>query len=95
MRLIFLSAIFFSAWFSGDENIKGRIAPGQLADFAVLTADYLKVPDDEIRNIESLLTVTDGQVVFAGEPFLKFAPPPLAPVKPDWSPVATFGGYAR
>lgn len=84
-----------SAWFSGDENVKGRIVPGQLADFAVLTADYLKVPDEEIRNIESLLTVTAGQVVFAAEPFSKFAPPPLPPVQPNWSPVATFGGYAR
>lgn len=84
-----------SAWFSGDENAKGRIAPGQLADFAVLTADYLKVPEEEIRNIESVLTVTDGQVVFTAGPFSKFAPPPLPPIKPDWSPVATFGGYAR
>lgn len=84
-----------SAWFSGDEKVKGRIAPGQLADFAVLTADYFKVPDEEIRNIQSLLTVTDGQVVFATEPFSKFAPPALAPVKPDWSPVTIFGGHAR
>jgi predicted amidohydrolase YtcJ len=82
-----------SAWFSGDEHIKGRIAPGQLADFAVLSADYNEVSEEEIRRIESLLTVTNGEVVYAVEPFAKFAPPPLPPVQPDWSPVSRFGGY--
>jgi predicted amidohydrolase YtcJ len=82
-----------SAWLSGDENVKGRIAPGQYADFAVLSADYLTVPDEQIRAIESLLTVTGGDVVYAAEPFLEFAPEPLPAVSPGWSPVATFGGY--
>ena len=84
-----------SAWFSGEETVKGRIAPGQLADFAVLSSDYFKVPEEQIRNIESSLTVMNGEVVFAAEPFAKFAPPPLPPVQPDWSPVARFGGYVR
>ena len=81
-----------SAWFSGDEEIKGRIAPGQLADFAVLSADYNKVGEEELRDIESLLTVTNGEVVYAVEAFAKFAPPALPPVQPGWSPVAHFGG---
>jgi predicted amidohydrolase YtcJ len=83
-----------SAWFSGEETVKGRIAPGQYADFAVLSNDYFKVPEEEIKKIESLLTVTNGQIVFASGAFAKFAPPPLQPVQPDWSPVARFGGYA-
>jgi predicted amidohydrolase YtcJ len=83
-----------SAWFSGEETVKGRIAPGQFADFAVLSNDYFKVPEEEIKGIESLLTVTNGQIVFASDAFAKFAPPPLPPVQPDWSPVARFGGYA-
>jgi len=37
-----------SAWFSGEEDVKGRIAPGQYADFAVLSADYLSVPEEQI-----------------------------------------------
>lgn len=84
-----------SAWFSGDEKVKGRIAPGQLADFAVLTRDYLEVPEEQIKRIESLLTVTNGEIVYAAGPFAKFGPPAPPPVQPDWSPVAYFGGYVE
>jgi predicted amidohydrolase YtcJ len=84
-----------SAWFSGDERIKGRIAPGQLADFVILTADYLSVPEEEIKNIESALTVLGGEVVYAAAPFEALGPPPLPAVLPAWSPVAHFGGYQR
>jgi predicted amidohydrolase YtcJ len=82
-----------SAWFSGEEQSKGRIATGQLADFAVLTADYLSIPEEQIKNIESALTVLGGDVVYAVAPFDSLAPPPLPPVLPAWSPVAHFGGY--
>ena len=84
-----------SAWFSGEEDVKGRIAPGQFADFSILSADYLTVPEEEIRRIESVLTVTGGDVVYSAEPFRMFAPEPLPPVSPAWSPVAVFGGYQR
>lgn len=84
-----------SAWFSGDEQVKGRIAVGQYADFAILSADYLAVPEGEIAGIEALLTVTGGDVVHAAEPFEAFGPPSLPPVQPEWSPVAHFGGYQR
>jgi predicted amidohydrolase YtcJ len=84
-----------SAWFSGEEEIKGSIAPGQFADFAILSADYLTVPEEEIRRIESVLTVTGGDVVYSAGPFTMFAPEPLPSVSPAWSPVAAFGGYQR
>ena len=84
-----------SAWFSGEEEMKGSIAPGQFADFAILSADYLTVPEEEIRRIESELTVTGGDVVYSAGPFTMFAPEPLPPVSPAWSPVAAFGGYQR
>jgi predicted amidohydrolase YtcJ len=82
-----------SAWFSGEEQVKGRVAPGQLADFAILSADYLSVPEEEIRNIEAVLTVLGGDVVYAAAPFESLAPPPLPAALPAWSPVAHFGGY--
>jgi predicted amidohydrolase YtcJ len=84
-----------SAWFSGEEELKGRITPGQYADFAILSDDYLKVPDEGIRTIESVLTVTGGDVVYATEPFAELAPDAIPPVTPAWSPVAAFGGYQQ
>jgi predicted amidohydrolase YtcJ len=84
-----------SAWFSGEDEVKGRIAPGQLADFAILSADYMTVPEEQIRRIESVLTVTGGDVVYSAGAFTMFAPEPLPPVRPAWSPGAAFGGYQR
>jgi len=83
-----------SSWFSGEEDTKGAIVPGQLADLAVLSADYFSIPEDEIKRIESVLTMVGGKVVYAGAEFSKLAPAAL-PVSPDWSPVAAYGGYAR
>jgi len=83
-----------SAWFSSEEDRKGALVPGQLADLAVLSKDYFSVPDDEIRGIESLLTLVGGRVVHAAGEFAPLAPP-LPPASPDWSPVARFGGAAR
>jgi predicted amidohydrolase YtcJ len=82
-----------SAWFSREEDVKGRIAPGQYADFAVLSADYLSVPDSDIRNIESVLTVVGGRVVYGAGEFSKMSPP-LPPPSPGWTPVKEYGGYA-
>lgn len=84
-----------SAWFSGDEQLKGQIAPGQLADFAILSADYFSVPEEAIRDIESVVTVLGGEVVYAASPFERLAGSPLPPVLPAWSPVAHFGGYQK
>jgi predicted amidohydrolase YtcJ len=83
-----------SSWFSGEEATKGTLAPGQLADLAVLSADYLTVPEEEIKGIESVLTVVGGRVVYGAKEFGGLAPPPL-PVSPDWSPVGAYGGYHR
>jgi predicted amidohydrolase YtcJ len=81
-----------SSWFSGDEGKKGGIAAGQLADLAVLSADYFSVPEGEIKGIEAALTVMGGKIVHGSGDFAALAPP-LPPVSPDWSPVASYGGY--
>jgi predicted amidohydrolase YtcJ len=83
-----------SAWFSREEEHKGTIKVGQLADFAVLSDDYFTVAEEKIRGIESLLTVVDGKVVYAAGPFKEYDRPAL-PVLPDWSPVAKFDGAYR
>jgi predicted amidohydrolase YtcJ len=83
-----------SSWFSTEEDAKGSIVPGQLADLAVLSADYFSIPDEEIKQLESVLTIVGGKPVYAAEEFETLAPAP-PPVLPDWSPVTQFGGYAK
>jgi predicted amidohydrolase YtcJ len=82
-----------SSWFSGEDARKGAIAPGRLADLAVLSKDYFAVPEEEISSIRSDLTLLGGRVVHGAGDFARFDPPPL-PVSPDWSPVGKFGGAA-
>lgn len=76
-----------SAWFSSEQNRKGMIAPGQLADLAVLSQDYLTVPEEQIASTQSVLTVVGGRVVHAAAPYAEWAPP-WPPVSPSWSPAA-------
>lgn len=82
-----------SAWFSGEEGSKGSIEVGKAADFSVLSADYFSVPAEEIKGIESILTVVAGKAVYGAGEFSRYAPK-VPPVSPDWSPVAVYGGYA-
>ena len=81
-----------SAWFSGEENLKGTLKPGAFADLAVLTDDYFTVPEDRIETIEALLTIVGGSIVYGTGPFAGTAPE-VPPVVPAWSPVTEFGGY--
>ncbi len=78
-----------SAWFSAEAGKKGVIKAGQFADFSTLSADYFAVEEDEIRNLESVLTVVGGRIVFAAEEFADLTPPP-PPVSPDWAPSKRF-----
>jgi hypothetical protein len=57
-----------------------------------LTEDYLSVQEEQIKGIESVLTIVGGKVVHAVEEFTPHAPAPI-PVLPEWSPVKAFGGY--
>jgi len=81
-----------SAWFSHEQNKKGDIRAGMLADLAVLDRDYFSVEEEEIKSIESLLTIVGGRIVYAKGDFSRFSPPPI-PVLPEWSPVYRYGGY--
>ncbi len=83
-----------SSWLSTEDGKKGALTPGQLADLAVLSSDYFSIPEEDIKRLESHLTIVGGKVVYAKDEFAKLAPPEL-PVSPDWSPVAKYGGYAQ
>jgi predicted amidohydrolase YtcJ len=58
-----------SAWFSRDEDERGSLEPGKLADLAVLSKDYMTAPVDQISGIESVLTMLGGKIVYAAGPF--------------------------
>ena len=52
------------AYLSFDEDDKGSIELGKLADLAVLSEDLFTVPEQRIREIEVLMTMLGGQIVF-------------------------------
>ncbi|WP_067269609.1 amidohydrolase [Mitsuaria sp. 7] len=81
-----------SAWFSQEEDVKGRIKVGQFADMALLSADYMTVPDKDIKSIESVLTIVDGKPVWGAGSFAGLAPAAPALV-PSWSPNKKFGSF--
>lgn len=81
-----------SAWFSKEEDVKGRLKPGQYADLAVLSDDYFEVAEDAIPGIHSVLTVVGGRIVHGEGPYDGLAPK-LPELLPEWSPVRHFGGY--
>ncbi|MGE8339458.1 MAG: amidohydrolase [Flavobacterium sp.] len=83
-----------SAWFSGEEKDKGKLVKGMYADLAIISDDYFAIKPDDIRKIESVLTVVNGKIVYASAEY-KDLNPEIPAVIPDWSPVKYFGGYQR
>jgi predicted amidohydrolase YtcJ len=51
---------------SFEENLKGTITPGKLADYVMLAADPHKVDPNTIKDIKILRTVTGARPVFTG-----------------------------
>ena len=47
-----------------DEGRKGTLEAGKLADLAVLSADIMSVPEDQIKDIKADMTMVGGKVVF-------------------------------
>jgi predicted amidohydrolase YtcJ len=63
-----------SAWFAHDEGRRGRLLAGMLADLAVLSEDYFSVPLVRVAQIESLMTMVGGKIVYAAGPFSNLEP---------------------
>jgi predicted amidohydrolase YtcJ len=51
-----------NAYAAFEENVKGRLAPGMLADITVLSRDILTVPEEEILGTEVVYTIVGGEV---------------------------------
>ncbi|WKN41011.1 amidohydrolase [Tunicatimonas pelagia] len=56
-----------AAYGAFEEDIKGSIEVGKLADFAVFSQDIMQVPEDEILTTEVDYTIVDGKVAYARE----------------------------
>src|SRR5947207_8128284 len=46
-----------------EENDKGSIEPGKLADFTVLSNDIMKIPEPEILKTRCEMTIISGEIV--------------------------------
>ncbi len=53
-----------SAYAEFAEQEKGTLAPGKLADLAVLSQDIFKVPPGELPKTTSVLTLVDGKIIY-------------------------------
>ena len=62
-----------SAYFSHDDHQLGSMQVGKFADLAVLSEDYLDIPEEGIKGLRSVLTLLDGEVVYA-DPVAGFDP---------------------
>ncbi len=56
---------FRSAFASRDENDKGTLEPGKLADIVVLSKNPFQIPPEELESLKVILTVAGGDVVYS------------------------------
>ncbi len=56
---------FMAARMSGEEDCKGRLLPGMLADLVVLDEDIFSVSPERIKEISVAMTIVDGRIVYA------------------------------
>jgi predicted amidohydrolase YtcJ len=63
-----LKSYTMNAAYSGfEENVKGSLTPGKLADITVLSKDIMSVPEDEIPSTTVKYTIVGGKVMFTGK----------------------------
>jgi predicted amidohydrolase YtcJ len=57
-----------NAYASFEESIKGSIEKGKLADIAILSDDILNCPVSKIKDIESVMTILGGKIIYSSTP---------------------------
>lgn len=63
----FRSYTLDAAYGAFEENIKGSITVGKLADFTIYDQDVMAVPEDKFLDTQVMMTIYDGQIVYAKE----------------------------
>jgi predicted amidohydrolase YtcJ len=53
-----------SAYASFEEDIKGSIEPGKLADIAILEKDLVEIPVEEIKDVRVHMTLVGGEILY-------------------------------
>ena len=51
----------YSAW---EENIKGSIEEGKLADLIVVDQNPLTIETEDLKNVKTILTMIDGKILY-------------------------------
>lgn len=54
-----------AAYGAFEEDMKGSIEPGKLADFTIFTGDLMTIPEDQILQTEVFMTIVGGKVVYS------------------------------
>ena len=54
----------WAAYFQGEEKVKGSLERGKLADMVVIDRDFLTCTEDDIKNIQPLMTIVGGKTVY-------------------------------
>jgi hypothetical protein len=52
------------AYAAFEEKLRGSIERGKLADFTILSADIMKIPEQEILKTRNVMTVIGGEIVY-------------------------------
>jgi len=53
-----------NAYAAFEENVKGSLAPGKLADITVLSRDILTIPEDQILSTDVVYTIVGGKIAY-------------------------------
>jgi hypothetical protein len=57
-----------AAYAAAEDDVKGSLTPGNLADIVVLSGNPLNTTPDEIKDIFVEMTIIGGEVVWEAEP---------------------------
>ena len=59
-----LAVLFMGAVFAGEEDVKGSLSPGKLADLVVIDRDPFMVDPSELKDLKVLLTIVGGRITY-------------------------------